>query len=93
MGTVEDMARRTTASTLNSARRRDIPSARRSSLTDPLTAQRLMRHKERRSTNNYYHAYADTLLNVVQKMDDNVFDLRVKKGTEKAQVELSKIKN
>jgi integrase len=57
-------------------------------LTDPLTAQRLMRHKDRRSTDNYYHAYSEILLDVVQRMDGNVVDLKMKeKGTEKAQNE------
>ena len=57
-------------------------------LTDPLTAQRLMRHKDRRSTDNYYHAYSEVLLDVVQRMDGNVVDLKAKeKGTEKAQSE------
>jgi integrase len=52
-------------------------------LTDKLTAQRLMRHKDSRSTDVYYHAYADHLLDVVQRMD-NVVDIREpKKGTEK----------
>jgi len=58
-------------------------------LTDPLTAQRLMRHKDRRSTDNYYHAYSDVLLDVVQRIDNNVVDLKAKeKGTEKAQSEI-----
>jgi integrase len=49
-------------------------------LTDKLTAQRLMRHKDGRSTDNYYHAYSDVLMDVVQKID-NVVDLKhVKKG-------------
>lgn len=58
-------------------------------LTDPLTAQRLMRHKDRRSTDNYYHAYSDMLLDVVQRMDGgNVVDLKTaEKGTEKAKSE------
>lgn len=58
-------------------------------LTDPLTAQRLMRHKDRRSTDNYYHAYSEVLLDVVQRIDSNVVDLkeqkkpgRHRKGTE-----------
>ena len=58
-------------------------------LTDPLTAQRLMRHKDRRSTDNYYHAYSEILLDVVQRMDGNVVDLKAEeKGTEKAQNEI-----
>lgn len=48
-------------------------------LTDPLTAQRLMRHKDRRSTDNYYHAYSDILLDVVQRMDNNVVNLKARK--------------
>jgi integrase len=53
-------------------------------LTDPLTAQRLMRHKDRRSTDNYYHAYSEVLLDVVQRMD-NVVDIKARqKGKEKA---------
>ena len=47
-------------------------------LTDSLDAQRLMRHKDRRSTDNYYHAYTDTLLDVLQRMD-NVVDLKDRK--------------
>lgn len=43
-------------------------------LTDSYTAQRLMRHKDKRSTDNYYHAYTETLLEVVQK-NDNVVEL------------------
>lgn len=55
-------------------------------LTDSLTAQRLMRHRDRRSTDNYYHAYSEVLLDVVQRMD-NVVDLketkkRKRKGNE-----------
>lgn len=48
-------------------------------LTDPFTAQRLMRHKDRRSTDNYYHAYSDVLLDVVQRMDGKVVDLKEQK--------------
>ncbi|HVN95211.1 MAG TPA: tyrosine-type recombinase/integrase [Syntrophorhabdaceae bacterium] len=44
-------------------------------LTDKLTAQRLMRHKDGRSTDNYYHAYSDVLMDVVQKID-NIVDLK-----------------
>lgn len=44
-------------------------------LTDSFTAQRLMRHKDKRSTDNYYHAYSDRLLEVVQK-NDNVVELK-----------------
>lgn len=53
-------------------------------LTDPLTAQRLMRHRDRRSTDNYYHAYSDMLLDVVQRMDGgNVVELKTaEKGIE-----------
>jgi len=43
-------------------------------------------YKARRSTDHYCHAYSDTLLDVVQKMDGNVVDLK-KKGMEKAQSE------
>jgi integrase len=48
-------------------------------LTDRLTAQRLMRHKDGRSTDNYYHAYSETLLDVVQKMG-KVVDLQKAKN-------------
>ncbi len=49
-------------------------------LTDKLTAQRLMRHKDGRSTDNYYHAYSDVLMDVVQRMD-NIVDINdVKNG-------------
>ncbi len=52
-------------------------------LTDKLTAQRLMRHKDSRSTDVYYHAYSEHLLDVVQRMD-NVMNFReVQKGTER----------
>ncbi|MCX5815445.1 MAG: tyrosine-type recombinase/integrase [Proteobacteria bacterium] len=55
-------------------------------LTGSLNAQRLMRHKDSRSTNNYYHAFNETLLDVVQRMDDNVIELkevkRKRKGNE-----------
>lgn len=44
-------------------------------LTDRYTAQRLMRHKDQRSTDNYYHAFSDRLLEVVQK-NENVIDLK-----------------
>lgn len=44
-------------------------------LTQSLSAQRLMRHRDKRSTDNYYHAYTETLLDVVQRMD-NVVDMR-----------------
>lgn len=47
-------------------------------LTDKLTAQRLMRHKDGRSTDNYYHAYADHLLDVVQGLDNAVDFAKVK---------------
>ena len=57
-------------------------------LTDPLTAQRLMRHKDRRSTDNYYHAYSEILLDVVQRMDGDVVDIKAKeKGIGKAKNE------
>ena len=47
-----------------------------------------MRHKDRRSTDNYYHAYSEILLDVVQRMDGNVVDLKTKKkGKEKAKKE------
>ena len=36
-------------------------------LTDPYTAQRLMRHKDKRSTDNYYHEFSETLIDVVQR--------------------------
>jgi len=48
--------------------------------TDPQIAQRLMRHKDPRSTMRYYHERAEHLLEVVQEMD-NVIPL--KKGNEK----------
>ncbi|OPX99573.1 MAG: site-specific tyrosine recombinase XerC [Syntrophorhabdus sp. PtaB.Bin047] len=35
-------------------------------LTDPFTAQRLMRHKDKRSTERYYHADSDRLHDVVE---------------------------
>lgn len=55
-------------------------------LANPLDAQRLMRHKDRRSTDNYYHAYNERLLDIVQRMD-NVVDMkeakkRKRKGNE-----------
>ncbi len=52
-------------------------------LSNPMDAQRLMRHKDRRSTDNYYHAFNERLLEIVQRMD-NVYDMKeVKKGNEK----------
>lgn len=52
-------------------------------LTTPLTAQRLMRHKDRRSTDGYFHAYNENLLDVVQRMD-NVVELKeTEKGKRK----------
>jgi hypothetical protein len=52
-------------------------------LANPLDAQRLMRHKDRRSTDNYYHAYNERLLDIVQRMD-NVVDIKeVKKRKRK----------
>jgi site-specific recombinase XerD len=51
-------------------------------LSNPLDAQRLMRHKDRRSTDNYYHAYNERLLDIVQKMDNIVHIKEVKKGNE-----------
>ncbi len=58
-------------------------------LTDPLTAQRLMRHKSRSSTDHYYHAYSEILLDVVQRMDGNVIDIKKakRKGKGKAKSE------
>jgi integrase len=55
-------------------------------LTESFDAQRLMRHRDKRSTDNYYHAYTETLLDVLQRMD-NVVDLketkkRKRKGNE-----------
>lgn len=55
-------------------------------MTESFDAQRLMRHRDKRSTDNYYHAYTETLLDVVQRMD-NVVDLketrkRKRKGNE-----------
>lgn len=41
-------------------------------LTDGFTAQRLMRHKDKRSTDRYYHAFSDRLLDVVQKKGEVV---------------------
>jgi integrase len=49
-------------------------------LTDKLTAQRLMRHKDGRSTDTYYHAYSDVLLGVVQRMA-NVVNLAEAKNS------------
>lgn len=46
--------------------------------TDPKLAQRLMRHKDPRSTMRYFHERADHLLEVVQEMD-NVVPLKKKK--------------
>jgi integrase len=43
--------------------------------TDPKIAQRLMRHKDPRSTMRYYHERAEHLLEVVQEMD-NVIPLK-----------------
>ena len=45
-------------------------------VTDRFTAQRLVRHKDSRSTDNYYHAYSETLLNAVRKID-NVYDIEI----------------
>jgi integrase len=45
-------------------------------LTDKLTAQRLMRHRDGRSTDGYYHAYSGTLLDVVQRMGNNVVSMK-----------------
>jgi integrase len=50
--------------------------------------QRLMRHRDKRSTDNYYHAWNEGLLDIVQRMDnDNVVELketrkRKRKGNE-----------
>lgn len=44
-------------------------------LTDPMTAQRLMRHADIRSTNTYYHAETSRLLEIVQR-NDNVVPLK-----------------
>jgi len=43
--------------------------------TDRRTAQRLMRHRDQRSTDNYFHAYMEDLVDVVQAMD-NVIPLK-----------------
>lgn len=52
---------------------------------DPRTAQTLTRHKDGRSTDNYYHACAEVLLEAVQKIDNKVVDLKAsEKGIEKA---------
>jgi integrase len=51
-------------------------------LTDGYTAQRLMRHADKRSTDNYYHAYRDTLLDVVQRKN-NVTELKKTKKNPK----------
>lgn len=42
---------------------------------DIRTAQRLMRHRDQRSTDNYFHAYMEDLVQVVQQMD-NVKNLK-----------------
>jgi integrase len=52
-------------------------------LTTPLTAQRLMRHKDRRSTDGYFHAYNENLLDVVQRMDNVVEFKETGKGKRK----------
>jgi integrase len=44
-------------------------------LTESYEAQRLMRHRNKRSTDKYFHAYTETLLEIVQRMD-NVVDLK-----------------
>ena len=44
-------------------------------LTDRRLAQRLMRHKDSRSTDRYYHEWSEDLLDVVDRMD-NVVPLR-----------------
>lgn len=44
-------------------------------LTDPMTAQRLMRHADIRSTNNYYHAETSRLMEILQR-NDNVILLK-----------------
>jgi site-specific recombinase XerD len=43
--------------------------------TDRRTAQRLMRHRDQRSTDNYFHAYMEDLVDAVQTMD-NVIPLK-----------------
>jgi integrase len=45
-------------------------------LTDKLTAQRLMRHRDGRSTDGYYHVYSNVLLDVVQRMGNNVVTMK-----------------
>ena len=52
-------------------------------LTGSLDAQRIMRHKDRRSTDNYYHAYSERLLDAVQRMDNNVVEIKVAKRKRK----------
>jgi len=42
-------------------------------VTDRFTAQRLMRHRDIHSTDNYYHAYSKTLLDAVAKIDNVVY--------------------
>ncbi|MHB8109579.1 MAG: tyrosine-type recombinase/integrase [Syntrophorhabdaceae bacterium] len=51
--------------------------------TDPKLAQRLMRHKDPRSTMRYFHERADHLLEVVQEMDNVVpLEKRKREGNE-----------
>lgn len=60
-------------------------------VADRLTAQRLMRHKNTSSTDNYYHAYSNTLLDAVKKIDhipSKVVDIStIKKETKKLNIE------
>ena len=72
MGDIRRMLDTKTEATRHSCCTQIVP------LTDPLTAQRLMGHKDRRSTDNYYHAYSEILPDVVQRMNGNVVDLKVK---------------
>lgn len=41
----------------------------------PYEPTQTRRHKDKRSTDNYYHAFSDRLLEVVQK-NDNVVELK-----------------
>jgi hypothetical protein len=45
-----------------------------------------MRHRDTRSTDNYYHVYSETLLNAVQKID-NVVDIRTAKNSTNSSID------
>jgi len=51
-------------------------------LTDRYTAQRLMRHADQRSTDNYYHAFSEVLIDVARRRDNVTQLKRSEDGTE-----------